>query len=44
MINQRICSVTYKVTDVDLTNGYASFACSAAGVKMATLFFEFVAK
>jgi hypothetical protein len=43
-INQRICSVTYNVSDADLTSGHASFACSAAGVKMATLFFEFVAK
>jgi hypothetical protein len=42
-INPRICSVTYKVTDTDLTNGYASFDCSA-GVKMATLFFKFLAK
>jgi hypothetical protein len=38
--NPRICSVTYKVTNADLTNGHAVFDCSS-GVKMATLFFKF---
>ena len=39
--NPRMCSVSYNVTDTDLTSGKASFHCFAAGVKMVTLFFKF---
>ena len=42
-INPRIYSVTYKVTDVDLASGQASFDCSAGGVTMATLVFKLTA-
>jgi hypothetical protein len=39
--NPRMCSVSYNVTDADLTSGQASFDCSTAGVKMVTLFLKF---
>jgi C2 domain len=38
--NPRMCSVSYTVTDADLTGGQASIDCSAAGVKMVTIFLK----